>query len=73
MKKIIEYLVVFVSAVLIVTVIGLLISLPVMWLWNAVVPSIFHLREITWIEAWLLNTLTHILFGNSFYVNKKNS
>jgi hypothetical protein len=72
MKKIIEYLVVFVSAVLIVTVIGLLISLPIMWLWNAVVPGIFHLREITWVEAWLLNTLTHILFGNSFSVNKKD-
>lgn len=41
---------------------GLIIAFPVMWLWNAVIPSIFGLKTITWIEALCLYTLGSVLF-----------
>ena len=40
-----------------------LLSLPVMLLWDAVIPSIFPgLHEITWLQAWGLNLLCGLLF-----------
>ena len=40
-----------------------LLSLPVMLLWDAVMPSIFPgLHEITWLQAWGLSLLCGLLF-----------
>lgn len=42
---------------------GLLLSLPVMWLWNiALVPAIPGLAEIGWLQAWGILVLCNFLF-----------
>jgi hypothetical protein len=43
--------------------ISFLLSLPVMLLWDAVIPQIFTgLHEITWMQAWGLSLLCGLLF-----------
>lgn len=44
---------------------GLLLSLPVYWLWNSLVPDLFHLPTITWLQAWGLLVLSGFLFKSS--------
>ncbi len=41
---------------------ALVYSLPVMWLWNAVVPNVFGMHPITWLEALWLSLLCGFLF-----------
>jgi hypothetical protein len=41
---------------------ALLISLPVLWLWNWLMPVIFGLKTITWIQALGLSILCGMLF-----------
>lgn len=41
---------------------ALLLALPVMWLWNAVVPVLFHLPAIKWLQALQLALLCNLLF-----------
>ncbi len=46
-----------------VVLLSFLLSLPVMLLWDAVMPSIFTgLHEITWLQAWGLSLLCGLLF-----------
>ena len=40
---------------------GLLLAFPIMWCWNYVMPSIFHLSTITWSQSWCLNFLAGTL------------
>lgn len=43
-----------------------LFSLPVMLLWDAVVPTIFtSMKEITWLQAWGLSVLCSLLFKST--------
>jgi hypothetical protein len=37
------------------------------WLWNWVVPDLFHLPEITFGQAFALTWLTALLFGRTSY------
>ena len=55
----------FLKAMLIALVIDLIVSLPVMWLWNLLMPSIFGLTQITFWQALGINILTDILFKAS--------
>lgn len=54
-----------------VTVVGLIIlislvcALPVMWLWDWLMPTIFGLNEITLFQAWGLSVLCGLLFKNN--------
>jgi hypothetical protein len=41
---------------------ALVYSLPVMWLWNAVVPDVFGMKPLTWVEALWLSLLCALLF-----------
>lgn len=49
-------------AVVVGAVIGILTGLPVMWLWNYVMPDVFGVKEITFWQAWALAALASILF-----------
>lgn len=50
----------------IVIFLGLLLSLPVMWLWNGcLVPAIPGINEIGWLQAWGILVLCGFLFKNS--------
>ena len=47
---------------LLVLVTGLILSLPVMWLWNGMlVPAIPLFQEIGWLQAWGIMILCNIL------------
>lgn len=47
-------------------VIGLIFSLPVMWLWNwALVPALPVVKPIGWLQAWGLLVLSSLLFKNT--------
>ena len=54
-----------------ITVFGLIIlvslvcALPVMWLWDWLMPTIFELKEITLFQAWGLSALCGLLFKDN--------
>jgi hypothetical protein len=61
-----KILLALVGIVGLVIALGLLFSLPVMWLWNGcLVGAIDGVREVTWLQAWGLNVLFGILFKTS--------
>jgi len=53
------------TVVCIVFFISLILSLPVMWLWNSTLPELFGLKLISWWMAWKLSMLCSMLFGTS--------
>jgi hypothetical protein len=55
---------IFVGVVLLVLVAALM-SLPVMLLWDWLMPTIFGLPEITWFQAWGLLFLCGLLFKSN--------
>jgi hypothetical protein len=58
-------------AIVIIVVVGLLLILPVMLLWNAcLVPAVSGLSEIEWLQAWGIMILCGLLFKSSFPTNK---
>lgn len=61
---------VFVVYVVVLFVAAALMSLPVMLLWDWLMPGIFGLRTITWFEAWGLLFLCGLLFKSHNTVNK---
>jgi len=62
------------GAIALVVLLGTLTALPVMLLWNWLIPSIFHLREIGFLEAWGLLVLSGLLFKSTApSTSKKNS
>jgi hypothetical protein len=49
-----------------IVVLGLILSLPVMWLWNAcLVAAIPGIKEIGWLQAWGILILCGLLFKSS--------
>lgn len=49
-----------------IVVLGLILSLPVMWLWNAcLVAAIPGIKEIGWLQAWGLLVLFGLLFKSN--------
>ena len=61
----------------VVGVIGLIIglsalfALPVMWLWNYVVPYQFGLKEIDFLHAWALMVLCGFIFKSGSVSSQK--
>jgi len=43
---------------------GMILSLPVMLLWDWLMPALFGLGTITWLQAWGLSLLCNFLFRN---------
>lgn len=52
------------TAIGLIVVIGLVLALPTMWLWNWLMPVIFKLPEIGFWQALGLNLLSGILFSS---------
>ena len=65
MEKVLYYLGFGVLVVLVIVVLGAITAWPTMLLWNWLVPSILHLREINFWEAWGLLILTGFLFKST--------
>jgi hypothetical protein len=59
-----------VGGILVLFVVAALMSLPVMLLWDWLMPTIFGLPEITWFQAWGLLFLCGLLFKSHTTVNK---
>ncbi len=58
------------GAIALLFIVAAIMSLPVMLLWDWVMPGIFGLREITWFEAWGLLFLSGLLFKSHTTVKK---
>ena len=67
---IMKIIIILESLVLIIGV-SLLMGLPTMWLWNWLMPDIFNITEITFLQAVGLNLLSDILFKNINSSSKK--
>jgi len=53
------------TAILIIALAAVILGLPLMWLWNWLMPTIFNLPEITFWQALGLNALSGILFKST--------
>lgn len=60
-----KFIISLATVVGVIALIGLILGLPLMLLWNWLMPSIFNLPEITFWEAVGLNLLTGILFKHT--------
>lgn len=62
----------WVIAILVAAVIIFIFALPLMWLWNWLMPMLFGLQEINWIQSLGIMFLSSILFrGGSVSFNNK--
>lgn len=53
------------AVVAVIVVLSLILSLPVMWLWNgALVGALAGVNQIGWLQAWGISLLANILFKN---------
>ena len=51
------------AGLVIIVILGLLFSLPIMWLWNAcLVPAVTGLHQVGWLQAWGIGILFSLLF-----------
>jgi hypothetical protein len=60
-----EFIGLVLGLILYLIVIGILLALPVMLLWNFVMPDVFGLTEITFWQALALTLLSSFLFKSS--------
>jgi hypothetical protein len=61
LKRMLEMAYTVVLVVLISGIVGLVLAFPVMWLWNFVFGAVYAINVL---QAWALNVLIGILFGN---------
>ena len=64
MEKFLTVLTTLIYVMVVVCFIALAIGAPTMWLWNAIMPTIFGLTKITFWQAVGINLLCSILFGH---------
>ncbi len=60
LKRMLEMIYTVALVVLISGIVGLVLAVPVMLLWNFVFGKLY---SISWLQAWALNVLAGILFG----------
>lgn len=65
-----EALVLILGAVALMLAFAAIMSLPVMLLWDWLMPTIFGLPEITWLQAWGLMFLCALLFKSNVSTSK---
>ena len=63
MDKVVSVVGVVIAGLMLFVLLGLLFSLPVMWLWNGcLVPAVSGVHEIGWLQAWGISILCSFLF-----------
>jgi len=60
-----KHLIVGIGVVGLVVIIAALVSIPVWLLWNWLMPAIFGLKTISWLQALGLSILSGLLFKSS--------
>lgn len=58
------------TTILVIAIAAILLGLPLMWLWNWLMPTIFGLIEITFWQALGLNALAAILIRPTINTKK---
>ena len=53
------------GAIALIVVLAIIFSLPTMWLWNWLMPALFGITKISWVQALGINVLSGILFRSS--------
>ena len=67
-----EIILKIIGILLMMVVLGLIMSYPIMLLWNAcLVPAIPSIHEIEWLQAWGIMFLCGLLFKSDITVNQK--
>lgn len=71
MEKIVAFVGVVAVTIILIAVVGLIVSFPVMLLWNGcLVGAVAGINEISWLQAWGILVLFGILFKTSVSTNK---
>lgn len=60
-----EWLINILGTIALIAVLAVLFAFPTMWLWNWLMPFLFGLPEVTWVQALGINVLSGILFRPS--------
>lgn len=60
LKRILDLAYAMLLVIILSALVGLILAFPVMWLWNFVFGSILKINVF---QAWAMNVLTGILFG----------
>lgn len=71
-NKIIGGLILAVGVIALVVGISALSALPFMWLWNGLMPDIFGLKTLSFLQSWGLLILSSFLFKNTSVSSKKD-
>ena len=72
MDKVIGWTVIVLGCLAVIVGISALIALPVMLLWNWLMPMIFGLQQLTFLQSWGLLILSNCLFKSTNYNSKSN-
>lgn len=65
MKNLISRVLIIISALVMYTFVSVVLSIPVLLLWNWLMPTIFGITKITLGQAWGISLLCGILFGQN--------
>jgi hypothetical protein len=69
--NLIEKIFLFVGIIAVLVFISFLLAWPTMILWNAcLVPAVSGLKEVEWTQAWGIQILAVILFGQTGFSGK---
>ena len=71
LRKVLEVGYTTLIIILLSVIVGLILALPVMWLWNFTFGKFWPNMHINVFQAWALNILTAILFSRTSDSNKK--
>ena len=70
--KFLGYLVIGVGFVALVIGLSALMALPFMWLWNGLMPEIFGLKSLSFLQSWGLLILSGFIFKNQQFSSNKD-
>lgn len=65
MNKLVSKVLIIISALAMYTFVSVVLSIPVLLLWNWLMPTIFGITKITLGQAWGISLLCGLLFGQS--------
>ncbi len=58
------------SSLIFVYFLALILALPFMWAWNYVMPYMFGLKTLTWLQAFCMSVVFSVLFKSTASVEK---
>ncbi len=65
MNKLVSKVLIIISALAMYTFVSVVLSIPVLLLWNWLMPTIFGITKITLGQAWGISLLCGLLFGQN--------